>query len=214
MSLGLIIPRCKSVSVHVVQAKMFPARSPRIRHRSELTERAWENDVQGLGNLDLTYHISIRLVLRKQPPPLGSPKLTLLIENNYSSLATPSYYQFFFFIFQQRENLHNTVLGHTLIITKENEDTPAAFAGSNQGEREGIYICVERQWIRVLLDFAAFIPIRLNLSNRGEFSWSWILVPCTPTSAGERKLNYNLNWIWNWIIVYYLSVYVLQKNVA
>ena len=45
-----------------------------------------------LGNLDLTYHISIRLVLRKQPPPLGSPKLTLLIENNYSSLATLSYY--------------------------------------------------------------------------------------------------------------------------
>ena len=45
----------------------------------------------------------------------------------------------------QRENPHNTVLGHTLIITKENEDTPAAFAGSNQGEREGIYICVERQ---------------------------------------------------------------------
>ena len=70
------------------------------------------------------------------------------------------------------------------------------------------------KWICVLLDFVAFIPIRLNLSNRGEFSWSWILVPCTPTSEGERKLNYNLNWIWNWIIVYYLSVYVLQKNVA
>jgi len=27
---------------------MFRARSPRIRHRSELTERAWENAVQGL----------------------------------------------------------------------------------------------------------------------------------------------------------------------
>ena len=26
----------------------FPARSPRIRHRSELTEKAWENAVQGL----------------------------------------------------------------------------------------------------------------------------------------------------------------------
>ena len=28
---------------------MFPARSPRIRHRNELTERDWENAVQGLG---------------------------------------------------------------------------------------------------------------------------------------------------------------------
>ena len=37
------------------------------------------------------------------------------------------------------------VLGHTFIITKENEDTPAELAGSNRGEREGIYICVERQ---------------------------------------------------------------------
>ena len=29
---------------------MFPARSPRIRHRNKLTERDWENAVQGLGN--------------------------------------------------------------------------------------------------------------------------------------------------------------------
>ena len=29
---------------------MFPARSP-WRHQSELTEKAWENAVQGLGNL-------------------------------------------------------------------------------------------------------------------------------------------------------------------
>ena len=29
--------------------KMFPNRSPRIRHRNELTERDWENAVQGLG---------------------------------------------------------------------------------------------------------------------------------------------------------------------
>ena len=29
--------------------KMFAARSPRIRHRSELTERDWENAVQELG---------------------------------------------------------------------------------------------------------------------------------------------------------------------
>ena len=30
---------------------MFPASSPRIRHRSELTKRDWENAVQGRGNL-------------------------------------------------------------------------------------------------------------------------------------------------------------------
>ena len=28
---------------------MFPDRSPQIRHRNELTERDWENAVQGLG---------------------------------------------------------------------------------------------------------------------------------------------------------------------
>ena len=30
---------------------MFPDRSPRIRHRNELTERDWENAVQGLGKV-------------------------------------------------------------------------------------------------------------------------------------------------------------------
>ena len=30
--------------------RAFPARSPRIRHRNELTERDWENAVQGQGN--------------------------------------------------------------------------------------------------------------------------------------------------------------------
>ena len=50
LSLGLIFPRGQSVSGHVVHAKMFPARSPRIRHRNELTERDWENAVRGLGN--------------------------------------------------------------------------------------------------------------------------------------------------------------------
>ena len=29
---------------------VFPARSPQILHRSELTERDWENAVQGQGN--------------------------------------------------------------------------------------------------------------------------------------------------------------------
>ena len=40
--LNLIIPRGQSVSGHVAQAS-------RIRRRSELTEKAWENSVQGLG---------------------------------------------------------------------------------------------------------------------------------------------------------------------
>ena len=40
-ALGLIIPRSQSVSGHVVKGKS---------HRSELTERNWENAVQGLGN--------------------------------------------------------------------------------------------------------------------------------------------------------------------
>ena len=30
------------------EVRAFPARSPRIPHRSELTEKAWENAVQGL----------------------------------------------------------------------------------------------------------------------------------------------------------------------
>ena len=33
----------------IENVKMFPDRSPRIRHRNELTERDWENAVQGLG---------------------------------------------------------------------------------------------------------------------------------------------------------------------
>ena len=32
--------------------KAFPARSPRILQRSELTERDWENAVQGLGKVN------------------------------------------------------------------------------------------------------------------------------------------------------------------
>ena len=46
-------PRSQNVSGHVVHAKMWEnvsARSPRIRHRNELTERDWKNAVQGLGN--------------------------------------------------------------------------------------------------------------------------------------------------------------------
>ena len=33
---------------------VFPARSPRISHRSELTDRDWENAEQGLGKVPLT----------------------------------------------------------------------------------------------------------------------------------------------------------------
>ena len=47
----IYIPNCQCASGHVVRAKKFSARSPRIRHRSELTEKAWENAIQGLGNI-------------------------------------------------------------------------------------------------------------------------------------------------------------------
>ena len=54
--MGLIIPRGQSFSGHVVQSKFFfPALSPRIRQRSELTERDWENAVRGLGKSKLWY---------------------------------------------------------------------------------------------------------------------------------------------------------------
>ena len=43
-SLGLIIPRSQCVSGHVV-------RSPQIRHRSELTEKAWEYALQGVNKV-------------------------------------------------------------------------------------------------------------------------------------------------------------------
>ena len=35
----------------IENVRTFPDRSPRIRHRNELTERDWENAVQGLGNV-------------------------------------------------------------------------------------------------------------------------------------------------------------------
>ena len=40
--------RLKRFESHGPRENVFRARSPRIRHRSELTERAWENAVQGL----------------------------------------------------------------------------------------------------------------------------------------------------------------------
>ena len=36
-----------------------PDRSPRIRRRNELTERDWENAVQGLGKKRLTLHCGL-----------------------------------------------------------------------------------------------------------------------------------------------------------
>ena len=62
LSLGLIIPRGISDSGHVVQAKLFPARSPRIRHRSELTERKWKNTAQGQDKLETTLSDSEKLL--------------------------------------------------------------------------------------------------------------------------------------------------------
>ena len=43
-SLGLIIARGRGLSGHVVQASLS-----RIRHRNSLTEKVWEDAVQGLG---------------------------------------------------------------------------------------------------------------------------------------------------------------------
>ena len=40
---------------------MFPDRSPRIRHRNELTERDWENAVQGPGKLKGMFSLRDRL---------------------------------------------------------------------------------------------------------------------------------------------------------
>ena len=50
LALALIILRGQSVSGYVVQANMWGVSRPlsQIRHRSELTERDWENAVQGL----------------------------------------------------------------------------------------------------------------------------------------------------------------------
>ena len=43
--------RGRCVSGHVVrESLLFPGRSSRIRHRNALTERAWKDAVQGLGN--------------------------------------------------------------------------------------------------------------------------------------------------------------------
>ena len=44
--------------------RAFPARSPRIRHRNELTEKDWENAVQGLGKN--RRHEDNRLLLEEQ----------------------------------------------------------------------------------------------------------------------------------------------------
>ena len=50
-SRGPIIMRGRCVSGHVVRESFFfPGRSSRIRHRNALTERAWKDAVQGLGN--------------------------------------------------------------------------------------------------------------------------------------------------------------------
>ena len=55
----------------------LPARSPRIRHRSELTERDWENAEQGLGKIKSTFLISFYHWLKSQ---FVFVKLRLLLE--------------------------------------------------------------------------------------------------------------------------------------
>ena len=53
-SSGLIFLAAKAFrvtwSMRICEA--FPARSPRMRHRNELTESDWENAVQGLGKAE------------------------------------------------------------------------------------------------------------------------------------------------------------------
>ena len=39
---------------------MFPARSPRTRHRSQLTERDWENAKKGLGNSSSLFALNFK----------------------------------------------------------------------------------------------------------------------------------------------------------
>ena len=41
---------CAAKAFWVLWSNVFPARLPQIHHRSELTERDWENAVQELGN--------------------------------------------------------------------------------------------------------------------------------------------------------------------
>ena len=50
---------------------MFPDRSPRIRHRNELTERDWENAVQGLGKL-LSYEVHVSYTRELFPVKLNA----------------------------------------------------------------------------------------------------------------------------------------------
>ena len=54
-SLPLDVRRSKASLLKLPNVRPFPARSPRIRHRNELTERDWENAVQGLGNDFITF---------------------------------------------------------------------------------------------------------------------------------------------------------------
>ena len=54
-SLPLDVRRSKTSLLKLPNVRPFPARSPRIRHRNELTERDWENAVQGLGNDFITF---------------------------------------------------------------------------------------------------------------------------------------------------------------
>ena len=62
---------------------MFPDRSPRIRHRNELTERDWENAVQGLGKLKGMFSLRDRLKKgrgEKRGREKGRERLCLLNE--------------------------------------------------------------------------------------------------------------------------------------
>ena len=46
----VVVMRPKCFRSHGPSENVFPARLPWIRHQNELTDRDWENAIQGLGN--------------------------------------------------------------------------------------------------------------------------------------------------------------------
>ena len=63
------------------EVRTFPARWPRIRHRSALPEKAWENAIQGLGK-KLNTHI-VAYCDQTQSPHFPQQKLFILSSSLY-----------------------------------------------------------------------------------------------------------------------------------
>ena len=78
---------------------MFPDRSPRIRHRNELTERDWENAVQGLGKSKTTTPSSQRMAFKDHVTKTRCPgdkharafakKLCLMSDFTWDDVVSP-----------------------------------------------------------------------------------------------------------------------------